>query len=117
MEALDLVRSYAICGHLTLITKSIFKKVLCRWSKINASGDWPEAREGHSSAIIRNNYIMIYGGLDESENLLENMYLLDLRNSFWHKVDSIGSKPTKRDSQTCTQINNVCYIFGGQVII
>ena len=60
---------------------------------------------------------MIYGGLDESENLLESIYLLDLRNSFWHKVDSVGSKPTKRDSQTCTQINNVCYIFGGQVII
>jgi len=59
---------------------------------------------------------MIYGGLDENDGLLDNMYLLDMRNSFWHKVESIGNKPSLRDSQTCTPINNVCYIFGGQVI-
>ena len=89
---------------------------LFRWSKIIANGAWPAPREGHSCAIIRNNYIMIYGGIDEKEDFLDNMYLLDLRNAFWHKVDTIGNKPTLRDSQTCTQVNNICYVFGGQVI-
>ena len=60
---------------------------------------------------------MIYGGIDENEVFLDNMYLLDLRNAFWHKVESAGNKPTLRDSQTCTQVNNTCYVFGGQVTL
>jgi hypothetical protein len=59
---------------------------------------------------------MVYGGIDESEEFLDNMFFLDLRNTFWHKVESVGTKPTLRDSQTCTQVNNTCYIFGGQVV-
>jgi hypothetical protein len=31
-----------------------------------------------------------------------------------HKAISVGEEPTLRDSQSCTQINNICYIFGGQ---
>lgn len=51
---------------------------------MNASGEYPCAREGHSCAIIRNNYMMVYGGLDEYDCNISNMYLLDLRNNIWY---------------------------------
>jgi len=31
-----------------------------------------------------------------------------------HKVNCHGEAPSLRDSQSLTQINNFCYIFGGQ---
>jgi hypothetical protein len=31
-----------------------------------------------------------------------------------YKAGSQGQEPSLRDSQSCTQINNTCYIFGGQ---
>lgn len=58
---------------------------------------------------------MVYGGIDENEGFLDDMYMLDLRNALWNSVDCLGTRPTLRDSQTCTQVNNTCYIFGGQV--
>jgi hypothetical protein len=35
--------------------------------------------------------------------------------NFRHKVISKGDHPSLRDSQSCAQIYNNCYIFGGQV--
>lgn len=31
-----------------------------------------------------------------------------------HKAISIGDEPTLRESQSCSVINEICYIFGGQ---
>ncbi len=57
---------------------------------------------------------MIYGGLDENDRNISDIYLFDLRNHIWHKAEHCGQEPSLRDSQSCTQINNICYIFGGQ---
>ena len=57
---------------------------------------------------------MIYGGLDERDKNIADIYFLDLRNNHWYKAESQGQEPSLRDSQSCTQINNSCYIFGGQ---
>lgn len=57
-----------------------------KWSKINSSGTIPSAREGQNSAIIKNNYLMIYGGLDQDDNNLFDIFLLDLRCFIWYII-------------------------------
>jgi hypothetical protein len=47
-------------------------------------GEGPSPREGHSSAIIKNNYVMIYGGLDENDNNVSDIYLYDIYNFTWY---------------------------------
>jgi len=55
-----------------------------KWSKLTSTGNIPSAREGQNSAIIKNNYLMIYGGIDEKDINLNNIYLLDLRTYIWY---------------------------------
>jgi hypothetical protein len=50
---------------------------------MNATGEFPIAREGHNCTIIRNTYLMIYGGLDENEMNVSDINLLDLRSNIW----------------------------------
>lgn len=55
-----------------------------RWSKVNSSGEPPCPREGHSCTLIRNTYMMIYGGLDENDRNISDIFLFDLRNHVWY---------------------------------
>ena len=48
-----------------------------------SGGEIPSPREGHSTALIKNNYVMIYGGLDENENNLSDVHLYDISNITW----------------------------------
>jgi hypothetical protein len=48
-----------------------------------SGGEIPSPREGHSTAIIKNNFLMIYGGLDENDNNLSDVHLYDISNSIW----------------------------------
>ena len=55
-----------------------------KWSKITSTGNIPSPREGQNAAVIKNNYLMIYGGIDEEDKNLNDIYLLDLRTNFWY---------------------------------
>ena len=54
-----------------------------KWSRISSYKNAPCPREGHNHCIINMNYLMIYGGLDEDDNSLNDMHFLDLRNFIW----------------------------------
>ena len=58
-----------------------------KWSRINSTGKIPSSREGQNSAIVKNNYLMIYGGLGEEDNNLSDIYLLDLRTFIWYVLN------------------------------
>jgi hypothetical protein len=49
-----------------------------------STGEPPCPREGHSCALIRNTYMMIYGGLDENDKNISDIFLIDLRNNVWY---------------------------------
>ena len=95
-----------------------------KWSRISSYKNAPSPREGHNHCLLKNNYLMIYGGLDEDDNSLNDMYFFDLKNYIWYKninlklrykAEISGDIPSSRDSQSCSLINETCYIFGGQV--
>jgi hypothetical protein len=43
-----------------------------------------------------------------------NKYYTTYLILFRHQTSSVGTAPSLRDSQSCIQLNNVCYIFGGE---
>lgn len=97
-----------------------------KWSKLSYNGDSPSARDGHFSALIFNRYMLIYGGIDENDNSLSDIYLFDVIYHIWYNIIFLlsrtlleveGKTPILRDSQSCSLLNNICYIFGGQVSI
>ena len=94
----------------------IFNFETKKWNKIAYSNTdtVPSPRDGHCVALINNFFMMIYGGMDEADKDMNDIYLFDLRNNIWIQAETSGHEPQIRDSQSCTMINNTCYVFGGQ---
>lgn len=54
-----------------------------KWSKISNPGHPPSARDGHCCGLIKNKYMFVYGGIDENDNNLSDVYLYDLETHQW----------------------------------
>ena len=85
------------------------------WNKVNATGDIPFPREGHSAASLNDRYIFIYGGWN-GKNIYNNYYLFDTMTNIWRKVEpeELSQEPAARESHSCSLVKDSFYIFGGQ---
>ncbi len=54
-----------------------------KWTKINAEGTYPSTRDGHLSSLIYNKYMVIYAGLDEKDEVANDIFLFDIENKKW----------------------------------
>jgi len=54
-----------------------------KWSKISCFGEAPSARDGHCFGMIKGKYIYIYGGIDESDTILSDLYIYSLQKQKW----------------------------------
>ena len=85
-----------------------------KWNKINAEGPTPSARDGHISALINNKYMVIYAGLDEKDEVANDIFLFDIENKKWIECEKEGKISQNKDGQSCCTIGNIMYLFGGQ---
>jgi len=85
------------------------------WNKVNATGDVPLPREGHSAAAMTDRYIFIYGGWN-GKTIYNNYYLFDTMTNIWRKVEpeDANQEPAARESHTCCLVKDWFYVFGGQ---
>lgn len=85
------------------------------WNKVNATGDIPLPREGHSAGVLNDRYIFIYGGWN-GKMIYNNYYLFDTITNIWRKVEpeDPNQEPLIRESHSCSVIKDHFYIFGGQ---
>jgi len=84
------------------------------WRIVDAKGAIPPAREGHSSCLYEDRYLVVYGGWN-GKITLNDCYLFDIPNSTWIKVEKkSGTEPLARESQSCCLAGDYMYIFGGQ---
>lgn len=61
------------------------KLQMLRWFKCEQQGDVPTARDSHSVAVV-NSQIFMFGGQDLNENLLNDLYKVNLSQSLVKKV-------------------------------
>ena len=52
----------------------------------SVKGIWPKARDGHNTAVMYNKYMVIYAGLDDKDNVIQDIFLYDIENSELKKV-------------------------------
>ena len=91
-----------------------FNLVSKTWIKIDATGEIPSAREGHSGVALSDRYFFIFGGWD-GKNIFQNCYLFDFITKKWKMIEyTPGTEPLPRESHSCALLNDCIYIFGGQ---
>ena len=86
-----------------------------KWTKMTTQGKSPCARDGHLSTIIYNRYMVIYAGLNEKDEVINDIYLFDFENNNWIECNIINSNLLEnRDGQSCCFVGDMIYLFGGQ---
>ena len=86
-----------------------------KWTKLATLGKSPCARDGHLSALIHNKYMVIYSGLNDKYEVINDLFLFDFKERKWIECDLINANLTeKRDGQSCCLVGDTMYLFGGQ---
>ena len=109
----------------------ITQGVFCQWDIIRTAGDAPCLRYGHTMNYLKSNdRLILFGGIDQSGNVLNDLWLIDLSNingrpsliiqHYWKKINTelrpdIPSSNFSRAYHTSSEINNSIFIFGGRL--
>ena len=88
------------------------------------SGNIPEPRSHHAAEIIFGNQMIVYGGMNQQNEILNDVHVLDLERMHWRIPHVTGVKPEGRIScicfifslicsGTCIAVNYVLFLFAG----
>ena len=85
-----------------------------RWMIIEATGNVPGARDGHSACVIQNK-MYIFGGYEEWLDRFSNdIHEFSFNTCAWSLLVTSGTPARWRDFQSATSIGHTMYIFGGR---
>ncbi|KAK4759248.1 hypothetical protein SAY87_022379 [Trapa incisa] len=83
------------------------------WSIMEAKGDIPVARSGHS-VVRANNVLIVFGGEDARRRKLNDLHMFDLKSSAWLPLHCTGAGPSPRSNQVSTLYDDkILFVFGG----
>ena len=83
------------------------------WRKVNTTGQVPQQRANHSSAMLEEtSELFIFGGWNGTERL-NDIHLLDTKTSTWTFPKIFGILPHPRAGMTLTALRGRLYLFGG----
>ena len=78
------------------------------------SGVRPDMRLGHTTTLIEDKKLLIFGGFDGT-NTLNDTFIYDIKKKEWKKIKIEGKPPNPRAGHTSTLIKETSeiFIFGG----
>lgn len=83
------------------------------WRKVITTGETPQQRANHSSAILEEtNELFIFGGWNGTERL-NDIHILNTKTSTWTYPKIHGILPHPRAGMTLTALRGRLYLFGG----
>ncbi|KAJ0980687.1 hypothetical protein J5N97_008942 [Dioscorea zingiberensis] len=84
------------------------------WSCIEAKGDIPAARSGHT--VIRAGPVLIlFGGEDAKGKKLNDLHMFDLKSLTWLPLHYTGTGPSPRSNHVAALYDDrILLVFGGQ---
>jgi len=86
------------------------------WKKLEVKGKIPEGRSCHA-AVLQDNSMFIYGGINEDDDSLGDLWEFNLTTNTWTKIEfTIGeNNPDVRYGHSMVCKDSKIYIFGGTV--
>lgn len=83
------------------------------WTRPKQFGKIPNPRAGHTSNVIDETKILVFGGGND-RGPMNDIHILDTETMTWKKVEVLGTPPTKRVGHTTNSIfPNQLLVFGG----
>ena len=85
------------------------------WQKFETTGKIPQKR-CYQKGFVDNEYFFIYSGQGDKNRSLNDIYVLDLKNKKWYKIENENNSCPKSRVQTglvFDKINKCFFIFGG----
>ena len=58
--------------------------------------------------------MVVYAGLDDKDNVIQDIFLLDVEKKIWYECELQGQEIQNKDGQSCYKVGNILYLFGGQ---
>jgi len=82
------------------------------WSEVQANGDIPEPRSGHS-AVMNNGKMYVFGGRNQDPHYFADIHQFDFATKTWTKVPVVGPTPPRTYNHSSFYYRNSLYVFGG----
>jgi N-acetylneuraminic acid mutarotase len=87
------------------------------WEEVKTTGNLPSRRSYHAATSIGYNLI-IYGGQDIAEGVLDDMWAINLESNLlenlqWERVEALGELPPPMCRHTMVSYDNKVFLFGG----
>ncbi|PON80298.1 BTB-kelch protein [Parasponia andersonii] len=83
------------------------------WSLVEAKGDIPVARCGHS-VVRASSVLILFGGEDAKRRKLNDLHMFDLKSLMWLPLHCTGTGPSPRSNHMAALYDDkTLYIFGG----
>ncbi|KAK2646335.1 hypothetical protein Ddye_021530 [Dipteronia dyeriana] len=83
------------------------------WSRMEAKGDTPVARSGHT-VVRASSVLILFGGEDAKRKKLNDLHMFDLKSLTWLPLHCTGTGPSPRSNHVATlHDDKILFIFGG----
>ncbi|KAE8677779.1 Acyl-CoA-binding domain-containing protein 5 [Hibiscus syriacus] len=107
----------SIAGHMKNPSETIQVKAFDletgTWSILKTNGKAPISRGGQSVTLVGTT-LVIFGGQDANQTLLNDLYILDLETMTWDEIDAAGVPPSPRsDHAVAVNAERYLFVFGG----
>ncbi|KAH7049047.1 hypothetical protein BKA57DRAFT_393616, partial [Linnemannia elongata] len=93
-------------------TLYIFDADTMHWSQPKTFGSIPPPCRAHSSTLVDNKRLYVFGGGD-GPHYFNEVYMLDTDTLTWTNPQTTGERPCRRRAHTTCVYNNCIYVFGG----
>mmetsp|Transcript_2370 Transcript_2370/g.8893 ORF Transcript_2370/g.8893 Transcript_2370/m.8893 type:complete len:584 (-) Transcript_2370:2347-4098(-) len=104
------------CGKCTRKTLYKFSLDTHQWEKIPVESNVePGERYGHSLVLYGNNTLVLFGGKNQKDELLNDLWFFDLTTNQWEQIqDTVGDVPPGRHFHYALRHHHTMYILGGE---
>ncbi|KAI9007384.1 hypothetical protein BC832DRAFT_530645 [Gaertneriomyces semiglobifer] len=82
------------------------------WKKPKMSGTIPKPCRAHSASLLKDRWLMIFGGGD-GPNYFNSLYVLDTKTFVWFTPATAGTAPGPRRAHTSWVYDDNYYIYAG----
>ncbi|KAL3508060.1 hypothetical protein ACH5RR_033442 [Cinchona calisaya] len=83
------------------------------WAPVEAKGDIPVARSGHT-VVRASSVLILFGGEDTRRRKLNDLHMFDLKSFTWLPLHCTGPGPSPRSNHVATLYDDkLLFVFGG----